>query len=101
MERMIAPIDEKNVCTDWIDSIFDNANCIMEENSVVGYVNTYPVLATWNNNTIVWKAILGGESCLNELKKRLSEFESPESDIYSERKIVRHLILQSFYFKED
>lgn len=104
MERKTypAPIDGKNVTTDWIEDIFDMADFTRDGKCMVGFVSHYPVLVAWSDNYIVWQAVLGGENCLDVLEKRLALFEDEESDIYSERKrVANNLILQSFYFKED
>ena len=102
MEKTKAIIDEKNVTTDWIGEVFDFADYTQDKKCMVGFVEHFPVLVAWNENDIVWQAILGGGNCLDVLEKRLALFEDEDSNIYSERKrVASNLILQSLYFKED
>lgn len=102
MEKKKAIIDEKNVTTDWIGEVFDAADYTQDGKRMVGFVGHFPVLVAWDDNNVVWQAVLGGENCLDVLEKRLALFEDEESNIYSERKrVASTLILQSFYFKED
>lgn len=101
MTKIIAPIDEKNVTSDWIEGVFDNFDFTMGNRQAVGFVNRVPVLVEWSDNYMVWQSIPGGDNCLNELEKRLSEYEDSESSLYSVRRRIGNCILQSFYFRED
>lgn len=102
MKRTIAPIDEKNVTTDWIGDVFDASDYTQDGKRIVGFVGNFPMLVAWSGNNIVWQAIRGGENCLDVLEKRLALFDDADSNVYSERnRVGENLILQSFYFRED
>ena len=52
-----APLDEKNVTTDWIEMVFDDYNCTCgghKDRSYVGFVNECAVLARIHNNSLWW-----------------------------------------------
>ena len=100
MEKAKAIIDGKNVTTDWIGEVFDAADYTQDGKCIVGFVGHFPVLVAWDDNYIVWQAVLGGENCLDVLEKRLALFEDEAIFIYSERKrVASALVLQSLYFK--
>ena len=97
-----APIDEKNVTTDWINDVFDD--CIECGNDMIGYINGVPLHVTWHDNILCWE-IVGAKRILetsNELKRRLEEYEKDEdSTIMSNRLTCGYLTTQAFYFKPD
>ena len=103
MGKLKAPLDGKNVTTDWIGDVFDNCEYTIDGQSIVGFIGHSPVFAAWHDNDIVWKSILGNENCMELLEKRLAAYEDDEnSNICSEcRRITPMVLLQLFYFKED
>ena len=106
-----APIDEKNVTSDWIDSIFDDYNVTTaiyrHGEKLVGFVGGEVVCCQYshNNNTINWKIFAEGEkveTTKSELKKRLQQFENgEETDLFSIIRETENQLMQSFYFKGD
>jgi len=104
MEKIKAYIDEKNVCTDWIEDVFDRSERVWNGEQVLGFVNGSPVYAWYKDNMIAWQLVVDGlksEDVINELKSRLMEFEDPESNLYSEMYVLKNAILQHFYFKDE
>lgn len=104
MRKIPAPIDEKNVCTDWLDSVFDGVNMIQNGRQAVGFINDAPIYVYWSYNTITWRCVEGGgdyEAIIREIKSRLSEFEDPDSDLFSECYTIGHAVVQNFYFRAD
>lgn len=112
-ERLIpAPIDEKNITSDWIEDIFDNCCFGGKKNNIyVGFICDCVVLCEYHDNIINWKVeseCFNGkserESAFNELKKRLEVVDKENSDIvvkyYSFDKDVTCLT-QSFFFKDE
>jgi len=110
MKKNFAPIDGKNVGTDWIDDIFDYSMCTEtckhSLTKVCGFVNGELVECTYNlgNNVICWY-IYASYAVLNdtkdELLKRLSKYEHDDNDLYSEMEILETSVIQRFYWKED
>lgn len=101
-KKIKAPIDEKNVCSDWIEGVFDAYNCVWGDNcQAVGFVSGKPVYAFWCDNQLTWKVVNSNDIILSELKKRIMDYECEESDIYSEISTNTDSIVQLFYFKED
>lgn len=44
---MIAPIDEKNVCTDWIEGLFDDSDAIYGPCCYIGLIERIPTVIRW------------------------------------------------------
>lgn len=104
MTKIKAPLDEKNVTTDWIEQIFDGLNCVQNGCQMVGFVNECVVDCSWFDNTLQWRAHDNKKETLNEIKKRLMEFEQDDSyspEVYSDIYIVGGMFLvQKFYFND-
>lgn len=103
--KIPAPIDEKNVMSDWIQDVFDLSRAVESDNQMLGFVNGSPVYVYWHDNKLLWQTIgdfdTDYKSIISEIKQRLSEFEDPDSELYSETYTFKHSIVQMFYFKED
>ena len=50
-----APLDEKNVTTDWIDDIFDDSSCTCNGSTYTGFVKDSVCSCLVGSNTIIWK----------------------------------------------
>ena len=104
MKKIIAPIDEKNVFTDWIEDVFDNLNCVQNGRQALGFINDDPVYAYWEKNCITWRCVEGNgdyESIVSEIKNRLADFEDPNSNLFSECYTIGHAVVQNFFFRAD
>ena len=105
LRAMIAPIDEKNVCTDWIEDVFDDNNCIWGKKSAVGYFKGEPVVVTWEGNVLYWRfpiiSHLENSITLAYLKEKLCEWHDKESNLVDYFNVIGDTLTQSFYFKED
>lgn len=108
-----APIDEKNVTTDWIESVFDGWHCITggRHNEIyAGFVDNRPVTCFINGNTILWhiEKYLCGVYVLKDtyakLLRHLKTLDEETPDIvveYDTSMQEELVILQSFFFKEE
>jgi len=106
MER--AFINEKDVCTDWIEQVFDDCQTINNYHDAVGMIKDCVVRCVWDNYCMFWMVSrdMGGDaaSALILLEQRLNEWEGDDnSNIFS---IVEHTetpcqLKQRFYFKEE
>jgi hypothetical protein len=100
-----APIDGKNVTTDWIEDIFDNLSCVKKQDCAVGFINDQPVLAAWSGNYLVWKFLeletIKDSVPLAELRKRLEKYHDPERDLEEKFAIIGNLLLQQFFWKDE
>lgn len=110
MEKKLipAPIDKKNVTTDWMESVFDSADIVRDGHKMVGFINHCVVIASWENNVITWEVLpqLLTNYCYATLvlEQRLKEFETDEQNVYSEIETIGNGgwgFVQSFYFQED
>lgn len=103
-----APLDEKNVTTDWIEDIFDDyqyAEC-SSRNAAVGFINKCPVYVNWHDNAIFWRVIENNinnyDETLEIIKIRLKEFEDPQSGLVSNiQSWGSNCIVQKFYFVDE
>jgi hypothetical protein len=105
MSKIPAPLDGKNVTTDWIEGIFDDQNCVEKKDCAVGFIQDQPVLVAWNGNSILWKftelETIEGSIPLAVLKDRLKRFNDPERDLVDEFHIIRNILLQKIFWKDE
>lgn len=104
MERQKAPVDGKNVTTDWIESIFDEGNYVQNTkgSEYAGFVSDKLVIAYISDNTIVWRAYWYDENTTQEIIKRLEQYETDDSDLYSEMDVADGIsVTQYFWWKND
>ena len=101
-----ALLDEKDVTTDWIESVFDDWHLAYGIHRVVGFVSGCLVSSKWYGNTVEWLVLkeTGGDcaSAFLILEERLKAFESEEQNVYSEIEHEgegRYCIFQQFYFR--
>ena len=106
--RELAFVNEKDVTTDWMESVFDSADVVRDGRKMVGFINHCVVVASWENNVITWEVIAQPltDYCYATLllEQRLKEFETDEQNVYSEIETIgnsRWGFIQSFYFRED
>ena len=106
--KVFAPIDEKNVCSDWINEVFDDCECVESQKKslckVCGFIGGELVECTYNfgHNEIVWYLYTlysKLDETKSELLKRLQRYEGDESDLFSEITDNETSISQRFYFK--
>jgi hypothetical protein len=102
--KIPAPIDEKNVCTDWIADVFDFSDCTINGNEAVGFINGAPVYLTWSGNSMYWSAVTHSVNdyaeTIVELKLRLEEF-GDDDNLVSEITPWGMGIRESFFFEDD
>lgn len=103
MNQIPALINEKDVMTDWVQDVFDSGSCVTSGCQALGFINEHPVYVHWYGHRMLWQVVedcdINYEAIINEIKQRLSEFEDPESELFSEIYVFGHSILQFFYFK--
>lgn len=104
-----APIDEKNVCTDWIEEVFDNLRHVESGKQAVGFVNDAPVYVSWYENQmtflVVEHHINRYEETRDEIAKRLKELFIGEDDAPSGLNVRlttgRNFVHVRFFFVDD
>ena len=113
MKKIKAPIDGKNVTTDWIEEIFDHYNAVgctdkYGTERICGYVANTLIESTFfkDYNTIMWRihSLIAGKelkSIKDELTKRLKEHEDPDRELFSEIKDDNDTLWQSFYWRQE
>jgi len=108
--RMIAPIDEKNITSDWIEQCFDDYNCtyteVKRKNKYCGFILGECVMCsyTFGNNTLQWVIFAEGEklqSVRDHLIHICKEIDKENEGLVCEYQIENNTIYQSFYFECD
>lgn len=103
-----APIDEKNITTDWIEDIFEFSSCAQNGNKYVGFINDAPVMCVVEGNSLIWKLITNYsfswhiQPALEELEKRLRVVD--DNDRIHVDYTKSHdgtMIMQSFYWSDN
>ena len=98
-----APIDNKNILTDWIEFVFDGYNMICggkKDNIYMGFVDNIPCIGKIYYNTIEWKLVCD-KPIYHKLEVVLNSFENDEDGVFSDIEVTEDGILQSFYFTEE
>ena len=105
-----APLDEKNIVTDWIEDVFDYQTAVSNNGIYLGFVDDIPMRCDIMGNKAHWMIAFGGyvslsedarRSALNELKRRLQVIDQDNEDngiVVDYNDIVLVGIIQSFYF---
>lgn len=102
-----APIDEKNVTSDWIEEIFDDNNYTYDgRNMYVGFVMGSVCCCMYHKNRIFWQIVQDfakkALESYNELLRRLREHDEPPIVVkYDTSLYDRLLLLQQFYFEDE
>lgn len=52
-----APIDDKNITTDWIEEIFDGQCCCQNNGTYIGFIKGLPIKADIKDNQIYWSRL--------------------------------------------
>ena len=106
-KRIIAPIDEKNVCSDWIEEIFDDYSCtyteVKRKHKYCGFVDGELVMCsyTFGNNTLQWVIYSDGEkleSVRNHIMNICKEIDKENDGLVCEYEIENNAVYQSFFF---
>ena len=106
--RIIAPIDEKNVSTDWVDDVFDDCECAKSQKKslckMCGFVCGELVECTYHLGDYVMYWYIHShyneiDDVRTELQKRLAKYEGEENDLFSEIVNYKTHLIQKFYFK--
>lgn len=103
-EKLIpAPLDEKNVTTDWIEELFDDQSALYSKGKRLGFMAGAVMQAEWYFNVLMWKVLYGDarvaiKKLIERYKERYPEEESPfilKNQIYSDMYTMR------FYWKPE
>lgn len=102
-----APLDEKNVCTDWIENELFTSYCQPDsKNEYLGYINKTPIMLRYSANSIYVKSVFGKitDTIETEVLNRFTEiFTQPVEDEENELivlciQIQPDVWVMSFYF---
>jgi hypothetical protein len=105
MKTIPAPIDEKNVCTDWIEEIFDYQSCLRYKKRAVGFVDEEPVIASWEGNLLTWKFPVmrdfENSISLAYLKEKLERYSEYNPELVEHYNVVGDTLEQRFYWRNE
>lgn len=100
-----APVDNKNIMTDWIDYVFDDGQRVWggkHDEKVTGFIYNEPVWAEIFDHQIHWHLTEYSETFLEILKDVIEGAVKSDDDIEVKVYIDRwsKSVRQLFYFKE-
>lgn len=116
MEKKLipAPIDGKNITSDWIEDIFDFSDFVVGGKGgkiYTGFVGNRPTNCFIDGNAIFWHidkfhcGVFNNKSAYDELLKRLKEEDDAEmGDIVVKYDVSMRdelIVMQRFFFKDE
>ena len=112
IKPIIAPIDGKNVCSDWIEDCFDYSSCSFterkSEHRYLGFKDDVPVYChyTFGANVLVWQMIGDAKDCdienaKSSLMDTLKEYDDANPELLQYFEIEGNTIYQHFYWNPD
>ena len=98
-----APLDGKNVTTDWIEELFDDQTVLYATGKRLGFIAGAAVLASWKENVLTFKVLEGDRY---EAIKRLCErnrerYPKEESPFIIRELILANVCIWRFYWKPE
>ncbi len=95
-----APIDGKNLTTDWIEEIFDDYSCLVHGHTFVGFVDGVVCHCTYCANFILWQV---NKACAyDELISRLKKKDTDSFHVvYDDTMKRNNVLLQKFYWENE
>ncbi len=109
MEKKLipAPLDGKNVTTDWIEEIFDDGNCTYDgKETYTGFVKGSVCCCIYHGYHIIWHInkdfAANAKQSYEELIKRLKEHDTPSLVVKYDTSMKKELFLmQKFYWEDE
>lgn len=98
-----APLDDKNVTTDWIEELFDDQSALYSKDKLFGFMAGAAMQASWSSNELHWKVLDGDRyaaiKCLRgRNRERYPESESP---FIIKEQILANVCIWRFYWKNE
>lgn len=102
-ELIPAPLDEKNVTTDWIEEMFDDQSALYGKNKMLGFMAGAAMQASWSGNVLRWKVLDGDryvaiKRLIELYKERYPDEESP---FILKRQCFADVYIMRFYWKPE
>ena len=101
-----APLDEKNVTTDWIEEMFDDQSALYGKNKMLGFMAGAAMQASWSGNMLKWKVLDG--TCRNRIEaiRKLRErykgrYPDKESPFILKKQSLIGEYIMIFYWKNE
>lgn len=103
-KRLIpAPLDGKNVTTDWIEELFDEQSALYGSHKMLGFMAGATVQASWCENRLLWTVLDGDPHdafrCLD--KRYLERYPDADSPFVVRENIRGKHCLWGFYWKSN
>lgn len=98
-----APLDEKNVTTDWIEEMFDDQSALYGKNGMLGFVDGAAVLASWSAHILMWKVLDGDshEAIMRLIERYEERYPDEESPFIVEKQAYTNVYVMRFYWKPE
>ena len=103
-EKLIsAPLDEKNVTTDWIEELFDDQSALYGKDKMLGFMAGAAMQASWSGNMLKWKVLDGDRyEAIKRLRERNRErYPETESPFIVKEQIFADVCVWRFYWKPE
>jgi hypothetical protein len=98
-----APLDGKNVTTDWIEELFDEQSALYGKQRLVGFVSRATVLCSWTFNSLKWKVLDGNaDEAFALLRNRYGlRYPKGDSPFFITEQLTDDTLTWRFYWKND
>lgn len=98
-----APLDGKNVTTEWIEVLFDDQSVLYGRNKMIGFMANAAMQASWDGNVLKWKVLDGDRyEAVKRLIERYKErYPDEESPFILKRQCFADVYIMRFYWKPE
>lgn len=98
-----APLDDKNVTTDWIEGMFDSGSALYGSHKAIGFIAGAAVQASWSGNALKWKVLDGDRyEAIKRLRERYwKRYPDNPSPFVVKEQILANVCIMRFYWKPD
>lgn len=98
-----APLDEKNVTTEWIETMFDDQSALYGKNKMLGFMAGAAMQASWAGNMLVWQVLDGDayKAFVRLIERYKEQYPDEKSPFIVERQKSTNMYVMRFYWKPE